>query len=178
MYREVVDLSHLPPEGLKLERRVNHSAWKIHETDWASRGDLLFELFLQGNPQKTSVQGSFIAGITTRCHRCLREIDLDLKKSFRLSYLAADPERFAKEEVELSSKELEVAYLESAYLDLHEMVREQIYLALPMKFLCSPDCRGLCVHCGANLNEVECGCSVDWGDVRWSKLKEIVNKSD
>jgi uncharacterized protein len=178
MYHEVIDLSHLPPEGLKLERRVNYSAWKITESDWASRGDLLFEVFLQGNPRKTYVEGKFSAGLTAECHRCLRDFDLDLNKTFRLTYLATDPDRFAREESELSSRELEVAYLETDYLELHEMVREQIYLALPMKFLCRADCRGLCVHCGGNLNEVECACSAEAEDFRLSKLRTIVNKSD
>ena len=47
----------------------------------------------------------------------------------------------------------------SRHLLIHEMIREQIYLALPMKFLCNVDCRGLCPNCGANLNEVECECA-------------------
>jgi DUF177 domain-containing protein len=173
MYQESIDLSHLPAEGLKIHRKVHPGAWKIEETDWKSRGDLKFEMFFIGNARKAVVEGSFLAD----CHRCLKPFDLDLQRSFHLTYLAADPERFAREEVELTGQELEVAYLENEHLQLNEMIQEQIYLSVPMKFLCAPDCRGLCVHCGADLNEVECGCLGESVDPRWSKLKTVLDKS-
>lgn len=176
MYEEVVDLSHIPPEGLRLERHIHPNAWKIREKDWESRGELFFELFLKGNQRKASVRGKLEAGITAYCHRCLKSVDVDLKKSFHLTYLAADQERFAQEEVELTSEELEVAYLDSPYLRLHDVIREQIYLAVPMKFLCMAECRGLCVHCGADLNTVECACPTEEIDPRWAGLKAITQK--
>jgi uncharacterized protein len=176
MYEEVVDLSHIPPEGLKLERRINPNAWKIKERDWESRGELVFDLFLKGNAQKTVVRGDLSAGITAYCHRCLKPLELALNRSFHLTYLAPDPARFAQDEVELTRDELEVAYLDSQYLRLHEMIREQIYLAVPMKLLCSVDCRGLCVHCGADLNTVECACPQEQTDPRWASLKAIIDK--
>ena len=175
MYEETIDLAHLPPDGLKIERRIHPNAWKIEEADWHSNGELNFEVFLKGNASKADVRGSFEAEITAECHRCLKDIDLDLKRNFHLTYLAADAERMSREEVELDSAALEVAYLESQYLPIHEMIREQVYLALPMKFLCNADCKGLCPHCGANLNEVECGCTGEPVDPRWSSLKAIVN---
>jgi DUF177 domain-containing protein len=177
MYQESIDLSHLPAEGLKIQRKVHPNAWKIVETDWKSRGELEFELFLIGNARKAEIEGVFKAGLTANCHRCLKSFPLDLKRSFHLTYLAADPERFAKEEVELTGQELEVAYLEGEHLPLQEMIQEQIYLAIPMKFLCKQECRGLCVHCGADLNEVECECLQDEMDPRWAKLKTVLDKS-
>jgi uncharacterized protein len=177
MYQESIDLSHIPSEGLKIQRKVHPAAWKIDETDWKSRGDLEFELFISGNAQKAEVEGWFTAGVAANCHRCLNQFHFDLQRSFHLTYLAADPQRFAKEEVELTGLELEVAYLESEHLQLDEMIQEQIYLSLPMKFLCRQDCKGLCVHCGADLNEVECGCPADEIDPRWAKLKTVLDKS-
>ena len=174
MYEETIDLSHLPSEGLRLERRIHQNAWRISEPDWESRGDLVFEVFVIGNPRKASVQGNLSAKITASCHRCLKPTEQDLNRRFHLTYLSPDPVRFAKEEVEITREELEVAYLEKAHLALHEMVREQIYLAVPMKFLCKPDCLGLCVRCGADLNEAECGCPRQQEDPRWASLKFIV----
>jgi DUF177 domain-containing protein len=177
MYEESIDLSHLPAEGLRIHRKVHANAWKIQEADWKSRGELEFELFFRGNARKAEIEGYFTAGINADCHRCVKPFDLDLHRSFHLTYLAADPERFAKEEVELTGQELEVAYLESDHLPLHELIREQIYLTVPMKFLCRQDCRGLCVHCGADLNEVECECLQDEVDPRWAKLRAVLDKS-
>ena len=177
MYQEFIDLSHIPAEGLKIQRKIHANAWKIDEQDWKSRGELEFEVFFRGDARKAEVEGWFRAGLNSSCHRCLKPFELDLHRKFHLTYLAADPERFAKEEVELTGQELEVAYLESEHLPLHEMIQEQVYLAVPMKFLCNQDCRGLCVHCGADLNEVECGCPTDEIDPRWAKLKTVLDKS-
>jgi uncharacterized protein len=177
MYQEFIDLSHIPSDGLKIQRKIHPNAWKIAETDWFSRGELEFEVSFRGNAQKAEVDGWFTAGITANCHRCLKSFPLDLKRTFHLTYLAADPERFAKEEVELSGQELEVAYLEGEHLPLHEMIQEQIYLSMPMKFLCKQICKGLCVHCGGDLNEVECECPSEEIDPRWAKLKTVLDKS-
>lgn len=40
-------------------------------------------------------------------------------------------------------------------------VRDEIILEHPIRILCSPDCRGLCPFCGANLNEEKCDCKGD-----------------
>ncbi|MDR1409860.1 MAG: DUF177 domain-containing protein, partial [Oscillospiraceae bacterium] len=52
----------------------------------------------------------------------------------------------------------EFTLLPDAQLDLTEAVREELYLQLPSKLLCTPDCRGLCLGCGANLNHTICTC--------------------
>jgi uncharacterized protein len=176
MYEESFDLSHLPAEGLNIDRQVHLNAWKLQEPDWESRSDLIFDLNITGNQRKALVRGKLKAGITARCHRCLQPFDLDISRNFRVTYLEPDAERFAREEVELRDSELEVSYMDGTYLPLHEMIREQIYLSLPMKFLCSADCKGLCPNCGANLNEVECDCDRDQMDPRWASLKAIVNE--
>jgi DUF177 domain-containing protein len=175
MYEESVDLSHLPAEGLNVDRRVHLAAWRIQEPDWESRTDLVFDIFIIGNQRKAHVQGKFSAGIAARCHRCLQPFDMELARKFRVTYLAPDEERFARDEAELSDSELEVSYMDKTYLALHEMIHEQVFLALPMKFLCSGDCKGLCSNCGVNLNEVECGCDQEQMDPRWASLKAIVN---
>ncbi len=43
-------------------------------------------------------------------------------------------------------------------LDLDELIEEDVNLELPTKFLCSEDCKGVCVMCGKNLNKGQCDC--------------------
>lgn len=176
MYEEFIDITKLPPEGLSVERTIHSNAWKIQEVDWESRGELSFRVHLKGNSRKLEITGKFAAGITARCHRCLKPIDLDLSRSFHLTYLPPDMERFSKEEVELTPEELEIAYLDRSDLPLHDVIREQIYLTIPMKILCRVDCRGLCPHCGVDLNEIECSCAEQQIDPRWASLKSIASK--
>ncbi len=54
-------------------------------------------------------------------------------------------------------------------IDLAPLVRDAVVLELPMAPLCKDDCAGLCIHCGANRNEGDCGC-VAPRDPRWANL--------
>jgi len=59
-------------------------------------------------------------------------------------------------------------------LDLSEVVRQGILLAIPMHPLCRPDCAGLCPRCGENLNTGPCACPAPEGDPRWDALRQLL----
>jgi len=59
-------------------------------------------------------------------------------------------------------------------LDLTEVVRQGLLLALPMSAVCRPDCKGLCPSCGANLNESPCACEPGQEDPRLAVLRELL----
>ena len=61
-------------------------------------------------------------------------------------------------------------------IDLGEVMREQFFLALPMKPLCRPDCKGLCPICGANRNRQQCECREEWVDPRLAGLKNLLKR--
>lgn len=60
-------------------------------------------------------------------------------------------------------------------LDLDELLRSDILLELPYKYLCSEDCKGLCASCGKNLNEGPCGCNLHQVDPRLEVLKKLID---
>ena len=69
-------------------------------------------------------------------------------------------------------------------LDITDDLRAEILLELPTNILCSEDCKGLCPHCGINLNESTCNCgeapaaipSLSGDDSPWSALDQLNNK--
>ena len=63
-------------------------------------------------------------------------------------------------------------------LDLRDAVRELVLLDAPSTPLCRPDCAGLCLTCGANLNEGTCGCTAAPADPRWSALDGLKGLTD
>jgi len=63
-------------------------------------------------------------------------------------------------------------------LDLRAVVRELVLLDAPSTPLCRPDCAGLCLSCGANLNDGQCGCSAPPADPRWSALDSLKGLGD
>jgi len=69
--------------------------------------------------------------------------------------------------------DLRSPYLEGDELDLKSWARDALVLALPVRVLCTPDCRGLCGICGANLNEEPGHAHEREPDPRWAKLSEL-----
>ena len=63
-------------------------------------------------------------------------------------------------------------------LDLSEVVREVVLLDVSSTPLCRPDCAGLCLTCGANLNDDSCGCAPARTDMRWSALDALRNQGN
>ncbi len=103
--------------------------------------------------------------VDLECSRCLnpftRELHLSTSKHI---------ERPPREDnLELTSADLEVSFLEEDVLILEDLVREEILLGLSMKPLCSPDCRG--IHPGAILEEENTG----KGDPRFAILKNLLD---
>ncbi len=60
-------------------------------------------------------------------------------------------------------------------LDVDEFVYSEVILDLPSKHLCDENCKGICLKCGKNLNEGECGCSTKEVDPRLAKLMELLD---
>lgn len=63
-------------------------------------------------------------------------------------------------------------------IDLTELIRETILINIPIKPVCSPDCKGLCQYCGNNMNVKECNCSNNQVDPRLSVLNNIFNEDE
>ncbi len=69
----------------------------------------------------------------------------------------------------------EFIILDGMRLEINDLVSEDIYLALPSRFLCKEDCKGLCSMCGQDLNTGDCSCSKPT-DSRWDSLKDLFNE--
>jgi uncharacterized protein len=106
------------------------------------------------------------------CSRCLETFLSPVDSQFDLRYQPDAPET-AEGEREIREDDLTTAYYENDEIDLGQLMREQFYLALPMKPLCRDDCRGLCPLCGMNLNRGTCECKREWEDPRLAVLKKL-----
>lgn len=107
------------------------------------------------------------------CSRCLEPYPLAVDGVFDLRYVPQkDVGDYAEREI--GDDDLSVAFYEDETIDLEQLVQEQFYLALPMKPLCRPDCRGLCPDCGMNLNQHACDCTRVWVDPRLEALKSLI----
>ena len=58
-------------------------------------------------------------------------------------------------------------------VDITESIRQSMLTSIPFKQVCDANCKGLCSHCGANLNTEKCDCDTDTIDPRWEALKKL-----
>lgn len=111
------------------------------------------------------------APVKATCARCTRTFEKNISTSADLKLTDAVG---STEDSDYSENSF--AVLRDGLCDVSELVRTMLIVSLPMRFLCSEDCKGLCPKCGANLNEKSCGCSLREVDPRLSKLTEYLKK--
>jgi uncharacterized protein len=119
-------------------------------------------------------RGKVATSVKLECSRCLLVYDQPLVSD--LDFVVD----FGEGQQELGSEEDNYLVVDpsSNFIQIDNMVREAILLALPLKPLCSKDCKGLCPICGIDLNKSGCGCVKREIDPRWEKLKGLLdNKS-
>ena len=131
---------------------------------------------LHKDKDKFRLVGTSQTELELLCSRCLEPFRMPVDSSFDLRYLPAT-EMAADEEREVQEADLETSYYRDDQIDLNELLREQFYLALPMKPLCREDCKGLCAQCGTNLNTGTCACAAEWEDPRLAPLKGLIKPS-
>ncbi len=120
----------------------------------------------------TVIEADVTAPVLIDCSRCLEEISSAESVSFRTAFVSND-EFTEDQEIELDLQDLELSFADDDEVDLVEVIREQIVLALPSRPLCREDCKGLCNICGGNLNKTECDCTTEETDPRWAALKDL-----
>ena len=125
---------------------------------------------------KYVLDGHLSGRLLVRCDRCLEPFRQDLDSDFRLFLALPSPET-PHSEIELCEEDLSVDLITAEEIQLEEVVREQIYLLLPIKSVCREDCSGLCRTCGTNLNEARCRCERE-GHPAFSKLKALKLKGE
>jgi len=121
------------------------------------------------------VIGNFSTEVAAPCARCIDPVRTRVGGDFDLLYrpLGVDA---GKDERSISEAETEIGYYSGEGIQLEDVLREQILLALPVKIVCSESCRGFCPGCGKNLNVESCACEGQPPDPRWAALADIKNK--
>ena len=117
------------------------------------------------------IRGKLSAIIGINCSRCLEETKLPMIADF--TYTLIPDKAQTKEDLELEKEELEISHYHGDFIDLTPIICEQIILQIPIKALCSQECKGLCPQCGTNLNYSSCNCHLGCVDSRMAVLKNF-----
>jgi uncharacterized protein len=148
-------INEIGDEGLPLDVRIT-SEWL--ETTCADLGakPVPAGLLLRGRLSKSGddylLQARLSGGLDTTCARCLEAARIPIDANMVLTFVSAD-----EDEEDEDANEDVVAFAGNE-IDLSDEVRDEIFLAIPVKPLCSESCQGLCPVCGGNRNVVACLC--------------------
>jgi uncharacterized protein len=118
------------------------------------------ELRLESVVEGVLVTGTAVVQLQGQCARCLEQISYDEEVDLQELYLYPDKE----------PDDDEASRLEADLIDLEPLLRDTVVLDLPFTPLCRPDCAGLCLDCGANLNMDPDHRHDDHVDPRWAAL--------
>lgn len=116
---------------------------------------------------KAKLEGEGSITLKMQCDRCLQEVETLIPLTVNREVLS--PDRLNPEDAE------DQVFVQDYMLDVDALINSEILLSLPMKVLCRPDCKGICMVCGQNLNLGECGCDTFVPDPRMVAIKDIFN---
>jgi len=121
------------------------------------------------------LRGNCATKLELVCSRCLEPVPFEVNVKFDQIFRPLDGSGRAGEH-SISEGETEIDFYSGDGIELEDALKEQVLLNLPSKPLCREECRGLCVHCGSNLNVKACGCKPAAIDPRWEALAGVKEK--
>ena len=157
------------PDGisdLELTCAVEEIDLESEEVDFVGPVTAKLNLFKQGDT--TYVKAKLSVAMESECAKCLssvREI-LEVPSENQYRPLPKMPQYLLDD--------IGIRYYEEEYIDLSEDIKESLLLEVPARILCSEDCKGLCPHCGQNLNKEKCDCCLEPEEPRDSRFADLV----
>jgi len=100
------------------------------------------------------------------CDRCLKEFESSQCTEVIAEFLATPP---TEGETDLAF------YFSGDILELKDCIYEQVLFALPMSFICTPECRGLCPQCGKDRNIDACECILEQINPQFAELRNLLS---
>jgi uncharacterized protein len=152
-----IRLSDIPPQGVVVSTQTPLAQLGLGQEEWWAAGPVRVGLRVTREHELIMIDGDVGAPLRFHCSRCLRDCDAPLQLPVHLTLAPADA-AVPEGHHQLQAADLEQWYYREGGVEINDVVREQLLLAIPMQVVCRPDCRGLCASCGRDLNEGPCGC--------------------
>src|SRR5262244_2867948 len=174
MSQYFVDLKDLAHEKISFSASFDPGVVDFGSENVRQVGPLDWTASAERAGAEIRINGTLTTTIECPCSRCLEAARIAISKPFDLFFRQRDEEMFDEdEEVELNEEDTRTAFFTGTKLAIADILREQILLAVPMKVLCTVDCKGLCPTCGTNLNFGSCSCPAENFNPHMDTLLEI-----
>lgn len=169
-------LRDLPPQGRDFEvddPLVWQRSIDAYHVNCTLKGSPRLEINVLPVDKGWLLRGRLQAEVVVPCSRCCKDTPLVLDEKFE-DYVPMPEDDEPLPETTFEEGDNHLVFEQGALMiDFASIAWEQFALALPTTPLCSPDCKGLCPHCGQDLNVGTCHCSEEQGDPRMAVLRGL-----
>jgi uncharacterized protein len=123
--------------------------------------------------EQAIVSGGLAVGVALACDRCCQPALLELEAEFDYDCIVGKEDPATGTDTECREEDCYTLYVNEPVIDLGDILKEQVYLAMPVSVLCRQSCKGLCPHCGTDLNASECTCESTESSSPFAVLRQL-----
>ena len=167
-----IELDKLEEQGGKFAQVYEANELPLDDTEVRLLEPAAVRCRVRRDGKDIELQGKVEAKLEAVCGRCLHPVELPITTGFKERFVRA-VSWATEEQHELQAEDLNIAVFDGEGIELDDLVREELLLAVPVNVLCREDCQGLCPICGVDRNLSSCQCESGGVDSRWQKLKEL-----
>src|SRR5919198_760730 len=171
MQRFLIELSAIPREGITRQFSSAGVDLDIAEAVLSVVRPVDVECQFFKVNREVVVSGSRRSAVRLTCSRCAEEFVLPLRLPLEAIYLPVQALSSERAQ-ELEEGDADVYSYTEPVIDIAEMVRDQLFLSIPLQPYCMVGCKGLCPSCGVNRNVISCQCAEERLGSPFELLKE------
>lgn len=170
-----IPFSEIPEHGVQYE--YTGTAWFPDELQEGAESVSAQVQLTRKQDDKIEMKGMLAAQVMLNCDRCLGRFGFAINSPFNyIIELAGTPGNWHVHDIESGSGDFDTIEVDEPVVDIGDLLRQQVILSLPDKILCRTSCRGLCSHCGADMNEEKCGCAAKKSQSPFAVLQTLKTK--
>jgi len=167
-----LDLKDIDRDGVAFDHRPRWAALEGPDGAACPVADVRMTGEIVPGPRGLELRGRVSATVDVACDRCLDRVTIRCEDDVFL-VLVAETMDEGPGERGIEVEDTDLYPVEGGRLDVDALAREAVYLLFPARTVCSEGCKGLCPECGANRNQVDCGCAEKVLDPRLAPLLRL-----
>jgi len=156
-------LKDIPDQGLDIDYEEDPHLLDLVDETVGFKDKIAIRGGLSKAGETVLLAGWLAARLILPCSRCAKDFTFPLHLELTTQFLplVQDSMTGSSEDAHGVAEEDDPHFYRGQSVVLDDVIREEVILAIPMRPLCGPDCKGLCVRCGQDLNIGACNCSRD-----------------
>ena len=162
-----INIQQLPEGVHKINEIIKANGLRFFKDEYYN-SDISLNLVLNKFRNNIKVHVEIETNASFTCDKCLAEFIKRFQDEFDMVYYLGE------KDLETDEDDVVIIAPDEKEIDLSARIIESLVLGVPIKKLCKDDCKGICSHCGADLNNEKCKCPDKPVDPRWDNLRKLL----